>query len=205
MIEEGFISGFPIGIFPENVPEFDYLKPLLTIWFLTGWSYVEYVGPKWSQVKLEEGIMRLEPGETKNGKGRTLFLEPELMDLFKDLLRNRRLDCQLVFHRDGTKIGDFRKSWNTACEQAKIPKMLFHDLRRSEVRNMIRAGIPETVAMAISGHKTRAVFDRYNITSDEDLKDAAKKRQAFTESQGRQVRFSYVLPNSREKAKEAAG
>jgi integrase len=182
-----------------------YLKPLLTFGYLTGWRYGEIVGLKWSQVNLKEGIVRLEPGETKNGKGRTLFLEPELVNLFKDLLRNRRLDCQLVFHRDGKKIGDFRKSWKTACEQAKIPKMLFHDLRRSGVRNMIRAGISETVAMAISGHKTRAVFDRYNITSDEDLKEAAKKRRAFTESQGRQVRFSYVLPNSMERAKMASG
>jgi integrase len=104
------------------------------------------------------------------------------------------LDCQFVFHGDGKEIIDFRKSWKKACEQAKIPTMLFQDLRRSGVRNMIRAGIPETVAMAISGHKTRAVFDRYNITSDEDLKEAAKKRQVFTESQARQVQFSYSGP-----------
>jgi hypothetical protein len=140
----------------------------------------------------EEGIVRLEPGETKNGKGGTLFLEPELVDLFKAILQNRRLDCQLVFHRDRKKIGDFRKSWRSACQQAKIPRMLFHDLRRSGVRNMVRAGIPETVAMAISGHKTRAVFDRYNITSDDDLKEAAKKRQAFIEGQSQRLRFSYV-------------
>jgi integrase len=160
-----------------------YLKPLLTFAYLTGWRWGEIVGMKWSQVNLKDGIVRLEPGETKNGKGRTLFLEPELLGLLKDLHRNRRLDCLLVFHRGAKKIGDIRKSWTKACEVAGIPGMLFHDLRRSGVRNMVRAGISETVAMAISGHKTRAVFDRYNITSDDDLKEAARKRQVFIEAQ----------------------
>jgi integrase len=181
----------------------DYLKPLLTFGYLTGWRWGEMVGIRWNQVNLKDGIVRLEPGETKNGKGRTLFLEPELLDLLKDLHRNRRLDCQLVFHRSGKKIGDIRKSWMNACDEVGIPGMLFHDLRRSGVRNMVRAGIPETVAMAISGHKTRAVFDRYNITSDDDLKEAARKRQAFIEAQDKQVHFRYSGPILVERSKEA--
>jgi hypothetical protein len=59
---------------------------------------------------------------------------------------------------------------------------------------MVRAGIPETVAMAISGHKTRAVFDRYNITSDEDLKEAARKRQVFIEGQTERLHSSDIQP-----------
>lgn len=70
---------------------------------------------------------------------------------------------------------------------------------------MVRAGIPETVAMAISGHKTWAIFDRYNITSDDDLKEAAQKRQAFIEGQEKQLRFGYVLPISKERSDEATG
>jgi integrase len=83
-----------------------------------------------------------------------------------------------VFHQDGTPVGDFRKAWATACAAAQVPGKLFHDLRRTAVRNMIRAGVPQTVAMAVSGHKTAAMFNRYNITSTEDRRDALTRTEA---------------------------
>ena len=101
-----------------------------------------------------------------------------------------------VFHRDGQPLVDFRKAWATACIEAgffrvagrsahpagKLPTKLFHNLRRSAVRNMVRAGVPQSVAMGISGHRTAAVFMRYAITAEEQKREALQRTEAFLAS-----------------------
>lgn len=89
------------------------------------------------------------------------------------------MDCPLIFHRQGKSIGDFRKVWKAACKAAGVVGgvrgYIPYDCRRTAVRNLTRAGVEESVAMKISGHRTRAVFDRYNIRSNEDIQEAIVK------------------------------
>ena len=84
-------------------------------------------------------------------------------------------DCPFLIQRGGERVHDWKKAWATACKAAGVPQALFHDLRRSAVSNMIAAGLSEKEAMEISGHKTRAVFDRYHIVSDRRMKQNAQK------------------------------
>jgi integrase len=173
-VRKGFLEAEDFEDLMKFLP--DYLKPLVLFAYQTGWRRSEITGLTWDRVDLSRGLVRLEAGETKNGEARTAFIGPDLLRAIK---LQRRFGCPYVFHREGLKIADFSGSWKAACKKAGVPDRLFHDLRRTAVRNMVRAGTPERVAMMISGHKTRSVFDRYDIVSEEDLRLAAQRHEEY--------------------------
>lgn len=158
-----------------------YLKPVVTMAYYTGMRKEEILSLQWTQINLIENKISLKPQDTKNKKARIIYMEGELLEAirFQKVLRDsNHPKCPWVFFgKTGERIKEYKEAWKTACKKVGLTGWLFHDFRRSGVRNMIRAGVPEKVAMMVSGHKTRSVFDRYNIIDEKDLKMAAKKVQ----------------------------
>ncbi len=183
------------------------VKPVVEFAYLTGWRIPsEALRLTWAQVDFEAGIVRLEPRTTKNDEGRAFPFDalPALKRLLeKQRSRTRALERSTgriiprVFHRDGEPIRYFRRAWLSAIDRAahqergdvrqvvrpELIGRIPHDLRRTAVRNLVRAGVPERVAMQLTGHKTRSVFDRYNIVNEPDLRDGVARLAGLHEKQ----------------------
>lgn len=160
------------------------LRGILVLGYWSGWRRSEIARLQWRQVDRDARLIRLEVGTTKGGEGRTLpyGLVPELVDAMDrqwrehERLRREGTICPWVFfRRKGAPVKSFRRAWLSATKAAGVPGALFHDLRRTAARNLIRAGVNEKLAMEILGHRTPAIFRRYNITTEDDKRDALGK------------------------------
>lgn len=183
---QGFFETDPYLAVKSHLPL--HFQLAITIAQTYGWrGPSEILTLERRNLDLEAGTLRLDPGTTKNDEGRIVYLSPELKRLLTDQLAKvvelgvklGRIVPYLFPHLEGRFIGrrirDFRKAWKTACRKAGCPGMLRHDFRRTAVRNLVNAGVAERVAMTITGHRTRSVFDRYHIVSPADLQEATRK------------------------------
>jgi integrase len=161
-----------------------HLRPLILLLYWCGVRLGEAQRIEWPQVNLDAGIIHLAEDQTKNSEARDIPLPSVLMDIlsavesksgrvFDDT--NLRVEwgkaCELV--GEGKRVKEVSKSGNIWY---RYKGLIVHDLRRSAVRNLVTVGgVAEKVAMKISGHKTRDVFDRYHIVSTADVTDAMQK------------------------------
>ena len=169
-----------------------YLRPDLQVAVAVAYTYgwripSEVLTLERRQLDLGAGTLRIDPGITKGEEGRLVYLTPELkaligaqLDRVRALEQDTAQTTPYLFphlwgQHKGHRVQDFKKAWRSACLKAGYPGMLRHDLRRSAVREMLNRGIPERVAMSITGHRTRSVFNRYHIVSPEDLRKAARQ------------------------------
>ncbi len=204
-IRKGFFEHGEFTALRSALPSF--LQGFVTFAYKTGWRVSEIAGLKWNQVDLGNSIVRIEPGEAKNDEGRTVYLDDELKEIFNQQWEARKSNGKLTPYVFSNKSGNgpiqnLRKTWNTACRtvgigygykvskkyvedwEYKLPEgPIIHDFRRSACRNLVRSGISESIAMKVSGHKTRSVFDRYDIVNDADLKLAAQKQETYLQTQ----------------------
>jgi integrase len=185
-----------------EVPEYrrlrEFLPPSLKLFLVLAFHganrFSEITGLKHSQVNRRLGVIELQ--QTKNGEDRHLPIYGDMAEWLDRQEQIRQAECPeceyvLFWHRDdikplhlkvdaGSKLGRFDKTWKRATKKAGFPGLLAHDLRRSGVRNMIQeAGLTEAHAMLISGHKTRAMLERYNIVSLKGIQESGKKLDAW--------------------------
>ncbi len=190
----GFFEADQFEAVRRRLPE--DLRVAVSLAYTLGWRIdSEILSLERRQVDLKAGTIRLDPGQTKNDDGRIAYLTPELKSLLGaqvarveafqkksgritpwlfPYLAGPHLSPRLI----GTQRRGFRKAWETACKAAAASGMLRHDFRRTAVRNMVNRGVSERVAMKVTGHRTRSVFDRYHIVSPADLQDVAVKMSA---------------------------
>lgn len=174
----------------------DYLKVMLTIGYFTGMRVGEIRNLQWKQIDIINGMMRLEPGTTKNKSGRNVPMVPELKEFIEKWWMESMTkypDCPWVIHDKGHKNVTHYKAWERATEKAGLKGLIFHDLRRSAVRNLSRAGVPMTIAMKISGHKTDTIYRRYDIPVERDLMDARDKLADYLQKQADLIKKSLKM------------
>jgi len=185
-VRKGFLTDAQysklLGALPEEI------RPLFICAYETGMRRSELLSITWDQVDFEQSIIALPADTTKNRAGRSVpILKGEMYNLLRKAKKERDAnwpESPWVFNRAGEKIIDFRRTWEEAVKAAGVQDLTFHDLRRTAVRNMRRAGVPQVIRMAISGHKTDSMERRYNIVDGDDLATAKK----FMEARNRAAR-----------------
>jgi len=211
-VRKGFFNDAEFNAVAQYLP--DDLRDFAEFAYVTAWRRGECASLTWASI--DDDVIRLAGEDSKNGEGRSVVIEGPLTAIIERRRAVRLVNGTLtkfVFHREGRQFNLFRKAWESACIKAGLGKRvcrkcagegttphcakcksrtkyigrLFHDLRRSGVRNLIRAGNTEKVAMSVSGHKSRAIFLRYDISSEDDLRQAMKKVEQYRETQAQKV------------------
>ncbi len=173
-VRQGFLEDAQYQRLLESCPEM-WFQALVETGCTYGWRIGELLKLKVNQVDLDNRVIRLHPGTTKNKEGREVTMTQTIHDLFELCSEGKSPEDYLFTRPNGMRVRDFRDAWDKARTAAGVPTLLFHDLRRTAARNFRRAGIAEGVIMKIGGWKTRSVFERYAIVSHSDIEDALQK------------------------------
>jgi integrase len=181
--EENVRSGFiEVDHYERLLAELpDRLKALFVCAYHVGTRKGELRKIRWEQVDLDARVIRLEAAQTKGKTARTLPIYGDMEGWLRYQWDRKPVGCAWVFNHHSKPVGGQLRGWREACDRVGLAGLLFRDLRRSAVRNMKRAGVQDKEAMLISGHKTRAIFDRYNIVDEGDLQKAAERMKQYLE------------------------
>lgn len=219
---QGFFADSEFNAVIEHLPP--YLRDFARFKYLTGWRKGEVSSLRWEDVDGEAIRLRGADSKNEHprlilGGDLESLIERRKAERRVETKTGVLLSAY-VFHLNGNPVGDFRKAWHSACVaaglgqfvckecgqiverprckecrlDAKYVGKLVHDFRRTAARNMIRAGVPEKVAMAVTGHKTPSMFSRYNIVDESDLREAMQRTQTYLQKGRRQAERAAVMP-----------
>ena len=163
-------------------------QDILDLAYYSGWRKNEILGLTWDEIDEASAVIRLSPERSKTLVGRILPISLPIAEALARRRSRRDPDSPLVFHRDGIPVRRWRTAWRTACQAAGVPTRFLHDCRRTAARNLIRASVAERVAMLLTGHKSRAIFDRYNIINEQELLEAGDQLVAYLAQQAQAPR-----------------
>ena len=174
---QGFFEESELQALLPHLPE--HARYLVEFLYLTGWRSSEAFRLQWADVDWERQTIWLRDSKNREPRIFPFKYHPRL----EQVLRAQRESvtcwerkhgrlCTSVFHWGGRPLGKLRRSWKRACEAAGVRGRLLHDFRRTAVRNLIRAGVQQAIAMKITGHKTDSIFRRYLIVDEELLAQA---------------------------------
>jgi integrase len=187
---QGFFSEQELAAVVSHLPE--DLRDFVRFASATGMRKSEAAGLTWDMVRGDE--LHIPGNLCKNRQARVLPLAGELGAIITRRQTARPIEengtvrmAEFLFHRSGARVGDFKKSWGTATRLAGVPEKLFHDLRRSAVRRMVRAGINPQIAKKWSGHVSDSMFQRYSILTTDDLREAFETTEKFREAEQQKV------------------
>lgn len=171
-VRQGFLEHAQYLALCNELPE--YQRLILVLGYHLGMRRGEILNLHWDQVDWQENLIRPEQKQTKGQQARVAPLYGERRASLDMAMAasSKEEKCPFIITWRGEQIGEIKTPWNKARIRARVPPFLVHDLRRTAVRNMIRAGIPEKQAMRSSGHKSRSMFDRYDITDERDIRIA---------------------------------
>ena len=149
-----------------------HAEDIVTVAYYTGMRSGEILNLTWDRVNLKEGYIDLTADDTKTSEPRRIYLNKNLLEIFSNVGKIRRIKHQNVFTYRGNPIINIRHSFQGACKKAGIKDFRFHDLRHTFNTNMRKAGVDRSVIMKITGHKTMAMFERYNTVDSDDARSA---------------------------------
>ena len=166
------------------------IRPIIELQFDTGMRREEVLSLKKNQLFLKDGVIRLRETDTKTQTARVVPLTQRVIQSLKELPVFPKSDYVFNNPKTETRWRDIKRSFHSACKAAGVPHVWMHDLRRSFATHARKRGIPETVVMKITGHKTRSIFARYNIIDEDDLKNAAELFEAKAQPEQHQQAVS---------------